>query len=51
MLMQRWSFVVVLELDKSGNDLADGAADCGRRKVSDLVSDVRRRFVSAYSVW
>ena len=33
--------------DKVGNDFADRAADCGRRRVSDLVKDVRRRFVSA----
>ena len=37
--------------DKIGNDLADRAADFGRRGVSDLVMDVRRRFVSACSSW
>ena len=35
----------------SGNDLADRAADFGRRRVSDLVIDVRRRFLSACSSW
>ena len=30
--------------DRIGNDLADRAADFGRRRVSDLVMDVRRRF-------
>ena len=37
--------------DRMGNDLADMAADFGRRRVSDLVMDVRRRFVSACSSW
>ena len=37
--------------DKVGNDFADRAADLERRKVSDLVMDVRRRFVSACSLW
>ena len=37
--------------DKIGNDLAHRAADFGRRRVSDLVMDVRRRFVSACSSW
>ena len=37
--------------DKVGNDLADRAADFGRRRVSDLAMDVRRRFVSACSLW
>ena len=37
--------------DKDGNDLADRAADCGRRGVSYLVMDVRRRFVSACFLW
>ena len=31
--------------------LLTGAADFGRRGVSDLVMDVRRRFVSACSPW
>ena len=31
--------------------LAERAADFGRRKVSDLVMDVRRRFVSACAFW
>ena len=34
-----------------GNDLADRAAEFGRRRVSDLVIDVRRRFLSACSSW
>ena len=37
--------------DKVGNDFADRAADFGRRRVSDLVMDVRRRFLSACSLW
>ena len=37
--------------DKVGNDLAYRAADFGRRRVSDLVIDVRRRFLSACSSW
>ena len=37
--------------DRIGNDLADRAADFGRREVSDLVMDVRRRFVSSCSSW
>ena len=37
--------------DRIGNDLADRAADLGRRRVSDLVIDVRRRFLSACSSW
>ena len=37
--------------DKNGNDLADRAADFGRRRVCDLVMDVRWRFVSACSSW
>ena len=37
--------------DKAGNDFADRAADFGRRRVSDLVMDLRRRFVSACSFW
>ena len=37
--------------DRVGNDLADRAADFGRRRVSDLVMDVRRRFLSACSFW
>ena len=39
----------VLVEDRVGNDLADRAADFGRRGVSHLVMDVRRRFVSACS--
>ena len=37
--------------DKVGNDFADMAADFERRRVSDLVMDVRRRFVSACASW
>ena len=37
--------------DRIGNDLADRAADFGRRRVSDLVIDVRWRFLSACSSW
>ena len=37
--------------DRVGNDLADRAADFGRRRVSDFVMDVRRRFLSACSSW
>ena len=37
--------------DQIGNDLADRAAEFGRRRVPDLVTDVRRRFVSACSSW
>ena len=37
--------------DRIGNDLVDRAADSGRRRVSDLVIDVRRRFLSACSSW
>ena len=37
--------------DRIGNDLADRAAGFGRRRVSDLVIDVRRRFLSACSSW
>ena len=37
--------------DRIGNDLADRAADFGRRRVPDLVVDVRRRFLSACSSW
>ena len=37
--------------DRIGNDLADRAADFGRRRVSDLIIDVRRRFLSACSSW
>ena len=37
--------------DRVGNDLAGRAADFGRRRVSDLVMDVRRRSVSACSSW
>ena len=37
--------------DRIGNDLADRAADFGRRRVSDLIIDVRRRFLSVCSSW
>ena len=37
--------------DRIGSDLADRAADFGRRRVSDLVMDVRRRFLSASASW
>ena len=37
--------------DRVGNDLADSAADFGRRRVTDLVMDVRGRFLSACSSW
>ena len=37
--------------DRIGNDLPDRAADFGRRRVSDLVVDVRGRFLSACSSW
>ena len=37
--------------DRIGNDLADRAADFGRRRIPDLVIDVRRRFLSACSSW
>ena len=37
--------------DRVGNDFADMAAGFGRRRVSDLVVDVRRRFLSACSSW
>ena len=32
------------DMVKVGNDFADRAADFGKRRVSDLVMDVRRRF-------
>ena len=35
--------------DRIGDDLADRAADFGRRRVSDFAMDVRRRFLSACS--
>ena len=34
--------------DRIGNDLADRAADFGRRRVSDLIIDVRRRFLCLF---
>ena len=37
--------------DRIGNALADRAADFGRRRVSDLVIDVRGRSLSACSSW
>ena len=37
--------------DRVGNDLADRAADLGRRRVLDPVVDVRSRFLSACSAW
>ena len=37
--------------DRIGDDLADRAADFGRRRVSDFAMDVRRRFLSACSSW
>ena len=37
--------------DRVGNDFADRSADFGRRGVSDLIIDVRRRFLSACSTW
>ena len=37
--------------DRVGKDLADRAADFGRRRVSDFVMDVRGRFLSACSSW
>ena len=37
--------------ERVGNDLTDRAADVGRRRVSDFVMDVRRRFLSACSSW
>ena len=37
--------------DKVGNDLADRAADFGRRRVPGPVVDVRSRFLSACSSW
>ena len=37
--------------DRIGNDLPDRAADFGRRRVSDLIIDVSRRFLSACSFW
>ena len=37
--------------DRISNDLADRAADVGRRRVSDLIIDVRRRFLSACFSW
>ena len=37
--------------DRVGNDLADRAADLGRRRVLDPVVDVRSRFLSACCSW
>ena len=37
--------------DRVGNDFADRAADFGRRRLSDLIIDVRRRLLSACSSW
>ena len=37
--------------DRIGSDLADRAADFGRRRVPDPVVNVRRRFLSACSSW
>ena len=34
--------MVLRELDRLGNDAADEAADCGRRRVSNAVIDARR---------
>ena len=41
----------VRAVDVVGNDLADKAAGFGRRRVPDVVVDIRRRFVSARSFW
>ena len=41
----------VRAVDKIGNDSADIAADLGRRRVSDLVMNIRGRVVSACAFW
>ena len=41
----------VRAVDKIGDDSADIAADFGRRRVSDLVMNIRGRFVSACAFW
>ena len=41
----------VRELDKVGNDMADRAADFGRRRVGAEVMDARRSFSSACRSW
>ena len=41
----------LLSGDRVGNNLAERVADFGNRRVSHLVVDVRRRFVSACYSW
>ena len=41
----------VCELDRIGNDLADRAADFGRRRVEVAVTDVREGFSRACGFW
>ena len=39
------------EVDRIGNNEADSAADLGRRRVNDSITDARRLFISACSHW
>ena len=41
----------VRAVDKVGNDLADQAADFGRRRVPQQVIDLRRRCTAACTLW
>ena len=41
----------VREVDRSGNDAADEAADFGRRRVGDAVIDARRNLSGACCRW
>ena len=41
----------VLEVDRSGNDAADEAADFGRRRVSNAVIDARRNLSGVCNRW
>ena len=41
----------VREVDRIGNNEADAAADLGRRRVNDTITDARRLFNSACAYW
>ena len=50
--MKVWSSMGrVWEVDRIGNNEADAAADLGRRRVHDSITDARRLFISACVHW
>ena len=52
MLMKVWLlWAWVREVDRIGNNEADAAADMGRRRVHDSITDARRSFNAACAHW